>query len=44
MAENINLENMTDQQLLDLEKQLINDSARYNSMQLAQKILLDIRD
>ena len=44
MDEQLDLENMTDQQLLDLKKQLTNDSARYNSMQLAQKILLDIRD
>ena len=41
MDEQLDLENMTDEQLLQLKSQLTNDVARYNSMQMAQKILLN---
>ena len=37
----VNLEQLTDEQLKLLEKQLSNDAAKFNSMQMAQKILLN---
>lgn len=41
MDENVDLSTLSDEQLRQLEKQLSNDAARYNSMQMAQKILLN---
>ena len=41
MDENVDLSTLGDEQLKQLEKQLSNDAARYNSMQMAQKILLN---
>ena len=39
--QDVKLEELTNEQLYALEKQLANDAAKFNSMQMAQKILLN---